>query len=89
MAKYKLGDKVSIRIKHTGSIQDGEITGVFENLGNEDYYWLTLPKNGILLVGDEDLHELNHLRTYTRDCECSSDKLGHPGHSDWCPKYGI
>ena len=37
-------------------------------------------------VYDLDLARNGGFPSLELKCECGSDKLGHPGHSDWCPK---
>lgn len=85
MTKFNSGDKVKIEDKFTGDIREGEITGVFENIGDGNYYWVRFPEGGIVLYSDQDLLELNNSHGLPlKACECGASKLKHPSHSEWC-----
>jgi hypothetical protein len=83
---FKIGDRV--RIYNNGRMEDGVITKTYVQ---EDTVLLSKFKCYYVLLNNKttlvDVYESRLLRDYTKRCECGADKLNHPGHDHYCPKF--
>jgi hypothetical protein len=93
-AKYKVGEKVWV-VNDDMELVEAEIVSVLSSrssvLFTSEYeYGVLMPFQSEAVYLSEweiDLYMNNNQYTSARKCECGADRLGHPGHSSFCPKF--